>query len=92
MPDKLPDELPDNVLQWYRKPFRKINRNPEQSRFRPVVMAEQTEMQPSAFLFQIDTLRYTLFHNSVQLGNIQAGAPPFPVSEREFYAHKFRIS
>ena len=56
MPDKLPDELPDNVLQWYRKPFRKINRNPEQSRFRPVVMAEQTEMQPSAFLFQIDTL------------------------------------
>ena len=29
---------------------------------------------------------------TVQLGNIQAGAPPFPVSEREFYAHKFRIS
>ena len=55
MPDKLPDELPDNVLQWYRKPFRKINRNPKQSRFRPVMMAEQTEMQPSVLLFQIDT-------------------------------------
>ena len=56
------------------------------------MMAEQTEMQPSVLLFQIDTLRYTLFHNSVQLGNIQAGATPFPVSEREFYTHKFRIS
>ena len=56
------------------------------------MMAEQTEMQPSVLLFQIDTLRYTLFHNSVLLGNIQAGATPFPVSEREFYTHKFRIS
>ena len=91
MPDELPDELPDNVPQWYGKPFRKVDGNPEQCGFRPVVMAEQTEMEPSFFLFQIDTFRHALLHRLVQFGDFQTGDAPFPVSERELYTHKSGI-
>ena len=83
MPDELPDELPDNVPQWYGKPFRKVDGNPEQCGFRPVVMAEQTEMEPSFFLFQIDTLRHALVHPLAQLGDFQTGPAPFPFTDSE---------